>query len=114
MGKLSKKKATEIGKVAVEGALKAINLNSNLVDEVILGNVCSAGLGQSPARQVSLGAGIPIGVPATTVNKVCASGLKTITLGSQSIAIGLNNIVVAGGFESMSNIPFYITDHRKG
>ena len=78
LGKLSNIKATELGSIAIKGALNSINLDAVNVDEVILGNVISSGLGQSPARQASLGAGIPIDVPCVTVNKVCASGMKTI------------------------------------
>jgi acetyl-CoA C-acetyltransferase len=118
LGKMSNIKATELGSIAINAALDSTGLNPeqirNEVNEVVLGNVCPAGLGQNPARQAALGAKIPINVPATTVNKVCASGMKTVTYGVQSIALGLSDVVVAGGFESMSNIPFYVTKHRTG
>jgi acetyl-CoA C-acetyltransferase len=118
LGKLSGFKGSELGSAAINATLDSTGLKPeeirSHIDEVILGNVCSAGMGQSPARQASLGAKIPISVPCTTVNKVCASGMKTITYGAQSIALGLSNTVVAGGFESMSNVPFYITKHRSG
>lgn len=84
------------------------------VDEVLLGNVCQANLGQSPARQVLRASGIPDSVDCTTINKVCASGMKSITIGAQTIMLGLNEIVVAGGFESMSNIPYYLDGARTG
>jgi acetyl-CoA C-acetyltransferase len=118
LGKLSKVKGTDLGAAAINGCLDASGLSGDkirgMIDEVILGNVVSAGLGQAPARQASIGAKIPVTVPCTTVNKVCASGMKTVMLGAQSIALGLNNTVVAGGFESMSNVPFYVTNHRSG
>ena len=94
--------------------MSQIGLDVNKVDEVLMGNVVSAGLGQSPARQASLGGGIPIDTPCSLVNKVCASGMKTITLGAQTILAGTNNTVIAGGFESMSNAPFYVMNARKG
>lgn len=105
MGKLSGFQASDLGGVAIRGALESIKLNPNEVDEVILGNVLGAGQGQAPARQASLKGGIGINVPCTTINKVCSSGLKSIVFGAQSIALGENNTVVAGGFESMSNAP---------
>jgi len=118
LGKMGNIKATELGSIALNATLDSTGLAAdqirNEIDEVILGNVCPAGLGQNPARQASLGAKIPINVPCTTVNKVCASGMKTVTLGAQSIALGLSDVVVAGGFESMTNIPFYVTKHRTG
>jgi len=118
LGKLANTKATDLGTIALNATLDSTGLPSdqirNEVDEVILGNVCSAGLGQNPARQASLHTKIPINVPCTTINKVCASGLKTVTLGAQSIALGISDVVVAGGFESMSNVPFYVTKHRTG
>ena len=105
MGKISHMTAPEIGGVAIKGALDSIKLNPKEVDEVILGNVLSAGIGQAPARQASLKGGLPIEVPCTTINKVCSSGLKSVVYGSMSIALGNANTVVAGGFESMSNAP---------
>lgn len=107
MGSLSSIPAPILGAKAIKGALQKINLNPNLVDEVFMGNVVSAGLGQSPARQAALHAEIPDTVPCTTVNKVCASGMKAIMLAAQTIALGDATIVVAGGMENMSMIPHY-------
>jgi len=106
--------ATDLGTTAIKGALKAAKVRPTAVDEVFMGNVVSANLGQAPARQAAIGAGIPDKVPCTTVNKVCSSGLKTVMLGAQSIMIGHNDIVVTGGMESMSNIPFYLPSMRWG
>jgi len=107
MGSLSSIPATKLGAIAIKGALDKINLDANLVQEVFMGNVVSAGLGQAPARQAAIHAGIPDSVPCTTVNKVCASGMKSIMLAAQTIAIGDADIVVAGGMENMSSIPHY-------
>lgn len=107
-GKLSPFTATELGEFAVRGAIESINLNPKEIDEVILGNVLSSGLGQAPAKQVSVRAGIPVDVPCTTVNKVCASAMKAVMYGAQSIALGQSEMVVAGGFESMSRAPFLL------
>lgn len=107
MGSLSIIPATKLGAVAIKGALKKINLDPKLVQEVFMGNVVSAGLGQAPARQAAIHAGIPDSVPCTTVNKVCASGMKSIMLAAQTIALGDADIVVAGGMENMSSIPHY-------
>ncbi|XP_021746262.1 acetyl-CoA acetyltransferase, cytosolic 1 [Chenopodium quinoa] len=114
LGTLSSLTATKLGSVAIEGALKRANIDPSLVQEVIFGNVLSANLGQAPARQAALGAGIPNTVVCTTVNKVCASGMKAVMLAAQSIQLGLNDVVVAGGMESMSNAPKYIAEARKG
>jgi len=108
MGKLSSVPATKLGSVAIKGALDKISLEPNLVDEVLMGNVVQAGTGQAPARQAALGAGISIDTPASTINKVCASGMKTIMMAAQSIALGDNDIVIAGGMENMSMIPHYV------
>lgn len=108
MGALSSIPAPELGAVAIKGALKKINLKPEMVDEVLMGNVVQAGTGQAPARQASIFAGIPDSVPCTTVNKVCASGMKAVMLAAQSIALGENSVVVAGGMENMSLIPHYI------
>lgn len=113
-GMLSKFTAVQLGTMAIKGALEKANVKAEDVDEVLMGNVVSAGLGQAPARQAALGAGIPQGVPCTTVNKVCASGMKSIMFGAQSIMLGQNDIVVTGGMESMSNIPFYVPKARWG
>ncbi|PQJ81292.1 acetyl-CoA C-acyltransferase [Polaribacter glomeratus] len=107
MGSLSSIPAPILGATAIKGALAKINLDANLVDEVFMGNVVSAGLGQAPARQAAIHAGIPDTVPCTTVNKVCASGMKAIMLAAQAIALGDADIVVAGGMENMSSIPHY-------
>lgn len=107
LGSLSSLTASKLGSVAIKGALDKINLDPTLVDEVFMGNVVQAGVGQAPARQAALGAGIPDTVPCTTVNKVCASGMKAIMNAAQAIALGDADVVVAGGMESMSNIPHY-------
>src|SRR6478752_2600275 len=107
MGGLSTVTAPQLGAAAIKGALDKINLDVNLVDEVIMGNVVQAGVGQAPARQASKLAGLPDSVIATTVNKVCASGMKAIAQAAQSIALGDADIIVAGGMESMSNVPYY-------
>ncbi len=108
MGSLSTISATDLGKIAIKGALDKINLDPKLVTEVFMGNVVQANVGQAPARQAALGAGIPASVPCTTVNKVCASGMKAVIMGAQSISLGDNEIVVAGGMENMSLIPHYV------
>jgi acetyl-CoA C-acetyltransferase len=106
--------AVQLGSKAIKGALESANVDPNLIDEVYFGNVCSANLGQAPARQAALGAGIPNTVPCTTVNKVCASGAKSIMLGAQNIMLGYSDVVVAGGMESMSNVPYYVPKARWG
>ncbi|NAY93251.1 acetyl-CoA C-acyltransferase [Muricauda sp. JGD-17] len=108
MGSLSSIPAPKLGSTAIKGALKKIDLDPGLVEEVLMGNVVQAGTGQAPARQAAIGAGIPDTVPCTTVNKVCASGMKAIMQAAQSIALGENSIVVAGGMENMSLIPHYV------
>ncbi|MCB0669520.1 MAG: acetyl-CoA C-acyltransferase [Saprospiraceae bacterium] len=113
-GVLSSLSAVQLGTIAVKGALDRAKVDPTWVDEVFLGNVVSANLGQAPARQVSIASGIPSKVPCTTVNKVCASGMKSAMFGAQSIQLGLNDIVVAGGMESMSQIPFYVPKARFG
>ena len=107
MGSLSTIPAPKLGAIAIKGALDKIQLDPALVQEVFMGNVVSAGLGQAPARQASIFAGIPDSVPCTTVNKVCSSGMKAIMLAAQTIALGDAEIVVAGGMENMSMIPHY-------
>lgn len=111
-GALASVSATKLGSTAIAGALKKAGIDAKEVTEVFMGNVVSANLGQAPARQAALGAGIDISVPCTTVNKVCASGMKSIMLAAQSIMLGFNDVVVAGGMESMSNIPFYLDKAR--
>ena len=113
-GALANFTAVQLGSIAIEGALKKAGLAADKVDEVFFGNVVSAGLGQAPARQAALGAGIGQNVPCTTVNKVCSSGMKTVMLGAQSIMLGINDVVVTGGMESMSNIPYYVPKARFG
>ena len=108
MGSLSSLTATQLGSAAIKGAMEKINLDPSLVQEVFMGNVVQAGVGQAPARQAALGAGLPDTVPSTTVNKVCASGMKAVMQAAQAIALGDADIVVAGGMESMSNIPHYV------
>lgn len=108
MGGLSTVSAPKLGAVAIKGALDKIQLDGNLVDEVFMGNVIQAGVGQAPARQAAIYAGLPNSVACTTVNKVCASGMKSVMLGAQAIQCGDAEIVVAGGMENMSLIPHYI------
>src|SRR5690606_31883255 len=108
MGSLSTLTASQLGAAAIKGALDKINLDPSLIQEVFMGNVVQAGVGQAPARQAALGAGIPNTVPCTTVNKVCASGMKAVMQAAQARALGDADIVVAGGMESMSNIPHYV------
>jgi acetyl-CoA C-acetyltransferase len=108
MGGLSTMPAPKLGAIAIEGALKRINLDPSLVNEVLMGNVVQAGTGQAPARQAAIFAGIPNTVPCTTINKVCASGMKAVMQGAQAIALGDADIVVAGGMENMSLIPHYV------
>ncbi len=113
-GALSAISATKLGATAIKGAIERISLDVNWVDEVFMGNVISANLGQAPARQAALFAGLPHKVPCTTVNKVCASGMKSVMLAAQSIMLGDNEVVVAGGMENMSQIPHYVENMRAG
>ena len=113
-GILASVSATKLGGIAITGAIDKINLNKNEIEEVFMGNVISAGLGQAPAKQAALFAGINNTVPCTTINKVCSSGMKAIMLGYQAIKCGEKDVVVAGGMENMSSIPFYMNDIRKG
>ncbi|MCE2845177.1 MAG: acetyl-CoA C-acyltransferase [Sediminibacterium sp.] len=113
-GSLKSLTATQLGAVAIKGAMDKINLDINLVDEVYMGSVIQAGLGQAPARQAAKLAGLPDKVICTTINKVCASGMKSIALAAQNILLGDADIVVAGGMESMSNVPFYNMHQRWG
>ena len=113
LGGLSSIPATQLGATAIKGALERGNVPAALIDEVFMGNVLQAGVGQAPARQAALGAGLGHNVPCTTVNKVCASGMKAIMLGAQTIKAGDNHIVVVGGMENMSQVPHYI-DGRNG
>ena len=113
-GVLSPLSATQLGATAIKGALAKAGMDASEVQEVFMGNVLQAGIGQAPARQASIYAGLGDQVPCTTVNKVCASGMKSIMLGAQSIALGQNAVVVAGGMESMSNVPYYLSKARTG
>ena len=108
-GALSSVSATHLGATAIKGALSKGNINSDIVDEVFMGNVLQANLGQAPARQAAMFAGIGDNVPCTTVNKVCASGMKAISLAAQSIKCGDADVVIAGGMENMSMVPHYYT-----
>ncbi len=108
MGALSSIPAPKLGAIAIKGALEKIGLAPEAVEEVLMGNVVQAGTGQAPARQAAIYAGIPNTVPCTTINKVCASGMKAVMQGAQSIALGDTHIVVAGGMENMSLIPHYV------
>ncbi len=108
MGSLSTVPAPKLGAVAIKGALQKINLDPNLVDEVLMGNVVQAGTGQAPARQAAIFAGLPDSVPCTTINKVCASGMKAVMQAAQAIALGDISVAVAGGMENMSLIPHYM------
>jgi acetyl-CoA C-acetyltransferase len=113
-GKLSSLTAVELGSIAIKGALQKAGVEPSEVEEVMMGNVISANLGQAPARQAAIGAGLGYNVPCTTINKVCASGMKAVMLAAQSIMTGQNDLVVAGGMESMSNVPYYIPKGRFG
>lgn len=113
-GSLSSLTATQLGSAAIKGALSKANVDAKEVEEVFMGNVVSAGLGQAPARQAALGAGIGTNVPCTTVNKVCSSGMKSVMFGAQAIMLGQADTIVAGGMESMSNAPYYVPKARYG
>ena len=108
MGSLSSISAPKLGAIAIKGALEKISLDAKLVDEVFMGNVLQAGLGQAPAKQAALYAGLPDSIPCTTINKVCASGMKSIAFAAQAIQCGDAEIVIAGGMENMSQIPHYL------
>jgi len=114
LGSLSSLSATQLGAEAIKGAVSRAGIKPEQVEEVYFGNVLSAGLGQGPARQCAIGAGLPQSTISTTVNKVCASSLKAIQLGAQNIMLGTSDIVVAGGTESMSNTPHYLPNLRNG
>ncbi len=113
-GALSGFTAVELGAKAIKGAVEKAGIRPEMVEEVYFGNVVQANAGQAPARQAALSAGLPTSVPCTTVNKVCASGMKAIAFGAQSIQLGQNQIVIAGGMESMSNCPYYVPKARWG
>ena len=113
-GSLASLTAIQLGTMTIREAVKRAGISAEQVGEVFMGNVLTANEGQAPARQAALAAGIPQSVPCTTINKVCASGMKSIMIGAQSIRLGDQDIVVAGGMESMSNVPFYVTKARWG
>lgn len=113
-GSLKDISATQLGSIAIKGAVERAGIKPELIDEVLMGSVIQANLGQAPARQAAKFAGLPDSVVCTTVNKVCASGMKAIAQGMQSILLGDSNIVVAGGMESMSQVPFYVDSMRWG
>ncbi len=113
-GQLSSLSAVTLGTEAIKGAIEKSRIEASKVDEVYFGNVVQANLGQAPARQAALGAGLPINTPCTTINKVCSSGMKSIMIGAQGIMLGQNDLVIAGGMESMSNIPYYLPKFRWG
>ncbi|MGB4967920.1 MAG: acetyl-CoA C-acyltransferase [Saprospiraceae bacterium] len=113
-GSLASLSATELGSIAIKAAIERAGINAMHIQELLMGNVCSANLGQAPARQAGMGAGLLPTTICTTINKVCASGMKAITLGTQSIQLGYSDCVLAGGMESMSNIPYYLPNARWG
>src|SRR4249919_2097639 len=113
-GSLKGFSATQLGALAIKGALAKAGVKPEQIDDVLMGSVVQANLGQAPARQASKFAGLPNEVNCTTINKVCASGMKAISQGAQSIMLGDADIVIAGGMESMTNIPFYVDSLRWG
>ncbi len=113
-GSLSSLSATQLGSIAFKGALEKAGVDAKHVQELFVGNVISSGLGQAPATQVAAGAGLGFEIPCTLINKVCASGMKAVMVGAQSIMLGHNDVVLAGGMESMSNIPYYLMKARTG
>ncbi|MGF1670878.1 MAG: acetyl-CoA C-acyltransferase [Balneolaceae bacterium] len=113
-GSLSSFSAPELGASAIIEVIKKAGINSNDVQEVVFGNVLTAGIGQAPARQAAIKAGLSKKTPSTTINKVCASGMKAVMIAADQIALGQNDIMIAGGMESMSNVPYYLPKHRFG
>ncbi|MDB5246525.1 MAG: acetyl-CoA C-acyltransferase [Segetibacter sp.] len=113
-GSLKELSATQLGAIAINGAISKAGIDPAMVDELLMGSVIQAGLGQAPARQACKASGLPDSVICTTVNKVCASGMKAVAQGAASIALGEADIIVAGGMESMSNVPFYVENMRWG
>ena len=114
MGSLSSISAPKLGSIAIKGAIEKSGIKSNDIQEVFMGNVLQANLGQAPARQAAIFAGLPTDIPCTTINKVCSSGMKSIMLAAQTIKSGDNDIVVAGGMENMSSVPHYFDKARIG
>lgn len=113
-GSLSSLTATQLGGIAIKGAVEKAGINTKIIDEVMMGCVIQAGLGQAPARQAALFADLPTNVICTTINKVCASGMKSVAIAAQNIMLGNANVIVAGGMESMSNVPYYNMHQRWG
>jgi acetyl-CoA C-acetyltransferase len=113
-GSLRSLSATELGAIAIKGALEKSGVNPEMIDEVIMGCVIQAGLGQAPARQAALKAGLSNNAICTTINKVCASGMKSVAIAAQNILLGDADVIIAGGMESMSNVPFYNMQQRWG
>lgn len=113
-GSLASVTAVALGSTAVKGAIEKAGVDPKFIQEIFIGNVIAAGLGQAPATQVAAGAGLDFNIPCTIINKVCASGMKAVMIGAQSIMLGQNDVVVAGGMESMSNIPYYLMKARSG
>ena len=114
MGSLASLSAPQLAAEVIKSALSKAGIVPGDVNEVILGNVLSANIGQAPARQAARAAGIPDEVDATTINKICSSGIKSVSYAVQSVLLGTSDVVVAGGMESMSNAPYYIQNHREG
>ncbi len=113
-GSLARVSATQLGATVVKGAIEKAGIDPEQIDEMFMGNVISANLGQAPARQAAIFAGVPKKVPCTTINKVCSSGMKSVIIGAQTIMLGDNDVVVAGGMENMSSIPHYVPGMRSG
>jgi acetyl-CoA C-acetyltransferase len=113
-GSLANVSATELGATAIKGVLEKSGIKPEEIDEVFMGNVISSNLGQAPARQAALFAGIPKKVPCTAINKVCSSGMKSVIFAAQTIMLGDNQAVIAGGMENMSSIPHYVPNMRSG
>ena len=113
-GVFSNVSATKLGAAAIKGAIEKCGINKDIIDEVFMGNVLQANLGQAPARQAAIGAGLSDKIPCTTINKVCSSGMKSIILGAQTILCGDNDVVMVGGMENMSSVPHYLSNSRTG
>ena len=113
-GVFSNVKATKLGAAAIKGAIEKCGINKDIIDEVFMGNVLQANLGQAPARQAAIDAGLSDKIPCTTINKVCSSGMKSIMLGAQTILCGDNDVVMVGGMENMSSVPHYLSNSRTG
>ena len=113
-GVFSNVSATKLGAAAIKGAIEKCGINKDIIDEVFMGNVLQANLGQAPARQAAIGAGLSDKIPCTTINKVCSSGMKSIMLGAQTIICGDNDVVMVGGMENMSSVPHYLSNSRTG